>query len=254
MRNPLEDPVRDDPLLRVRDLALDLAYGAAYGLWSTEFYLHYGRYHDRESGDLVRAIDQKWGEVLPHPSVLVSSGYLETFDKVRTAGPNVSPIEFNYFRLTPKAFALLETPPPAAIFISYSRRESSAFALLVLARLKNAFGFEPFLDMSISPGEGWEDRLYNEIARCEHFICLIGPNTLESEYVRQEIIWAIERGARTIPIFHNGFSTMVDQAQNDYPELKAFLQRNAIIVEKENAKAYEGAVIELLNYFGFTPS
>jgi hypothetical protein len=47
---------------------------------------------------------------------------------------------------------------------------------------------------------------------------------------------------------------MVTEAENQYPRLTTFLRRNAIIVENETAKAYESALTELLNYFGFTPS
>jgi hypothetical protein len=80
----------------------------------------------------------------------------------------------------------------------------------------------------------------------KHFICIVAPSTLDSPYVRQEIKWAIDTGKRTIPIWHNGFRTSTDA------ELKDFLNSNAIIVENENVKAYNNAVLELLNYFGMT--
>jgi hypothetical protein len=103
-----------------------------------------------------------------------------------------------------QSFALLDQPAPASIFISYRRRDSSELALLILARFK-MLGQEPFLDMSIEPGDDWETRLRREVAGRDYFVSLVGPTTLESEYVRQEILWALDAGKQIIPIWHRGW-------------------------------------------------
>ncbi len=243
MHNFLEDPVPDDPIQRVHAFARDLAYGAVMGLWSSRLRVRIDSnlkeiWYDTIRRKELELLYQKWGSKLPSWSLTLSFEYMYLDDKVHV--------------LTPKALALLEQPAPASIFISYSRRESSAFALLILARFK-AIDLEPFLDIrGILPGDDWHAELEQEVRQRENFICLIGLHTLESPYVRKEIEWALDAGVRTIPIWHNGFR--YDESINPDPELENFLKRHAIVVEKEDAKAYQSAIDELLNYFGVTPT
>jgi hypothetical protein len=245
-------PLPDQPIQRVTALARDLAEGAANGLWSTKFAVISARYVetlwqsylDFEPGEeipLNRYITEKWHDNLPLGELLVSFGYfvVESFSDSRD--------RYTYL-LTDKAFQLLQQPMPTSIFISYSRKQSSAFSLLVLARLQMV-GLDPFLDLKdLAPGEQWHARLESEVNAREHFICLVAPGTLESPYVRQEIEWAMKHKKRTIPIWHNGFQP----SDSDYTGFKDFLNSNAIIVENENVKAYNNAVLEILNYFGMT--
>jgi hypothetical protein len=249
--NPLELPPPDDPLERVHMLARDLAYGAVQGLWSPRIiYIYDGISAMVLQGganpldaNIIEYIERKWHDDIPDLGMLVSFGF---FTILNTAKDRTDYI------ITDKAFALLDKPvTPASIFISYKREESSAFALLLLARLK-AVGLDAFLDMKdLSPGDDWHSRLEEEVKRRKYFICLIGPSTLDSPYVREEIRWAMEtKGIRTLPIWHRGFAYDPDE----YPEFAVFLSKNAIVVEREHAKAYNNAVIELLNFFGFTPT
>lgn len=109
--------------------------------------------------------------------------------------------------------------------------------------------------MSIQPGDDWHAQLESEVAGREYFVSLIGPTTLDSAYVRKEIRWAIESNAQIIPVWHNGFGeTELTDFQQQYPKLEPFFSKNAILVEQENPVAYEGAIIQLFNRFGFTPA
>ncbi len=245
MHNPLEDPVPDDPIQRVHAFARDLAYGVSVGFCSAEIGIeHYAgglaEWHDTEGGQYLSFLDEKWQNHFPYPSLLIAFEY---FAPVPNPGGSTE-----LYRLTSKAFALLEQPAPTAIFISYRRSDSSALALLLLARFRMR-GQDPFLDMNIEPGNDWRAQLENEVKARENFICLIGPTTLESEYVRQEIGWAMEAHARIIPIWHNGFNdAQLAEFQARFPG--EFYNKQAIRVEQENALAYEGAIIQLLNRFG----
>jgi hypothetical protein len=248
MNNPLQEPAPEGTLQRVRAVTVDLAYGASEGLWAPEYSISRSSSGEtwfiHDSGGSTNDWQQKWGESLPPANLLVSFGYSEI---IRSG-------QFDdTYLLTEKAFSLLEQPVPTSIFISYRRQESSAFALLILARFK-ALGLEPFLDINIEPGDEWHAQLEAEVSSRESFICLIGPTTLESKYVRREIAWALAANARIIPIWHNGFDgTQVAEIQKIYPELGPFLDKQAIPVEQENPVAYEGAIIQLLNRFGVTP-
>ncbi len=246
MQNPLELPPPDDAVERIHTLARDLAWGAVNKMWGamisvTPHGVFWIGYNSESSQKVGEYLAHKWRGKHPSPDFLIAFGYL-AFKNEANYGTD--------YLLTEKAFLLLEKPISTKAFISYNRAESSAFALLVLARLKAA-SVDAFLDLTgLAPGEDWRERLENEVKTREHFVCLVGPQTLASPYARDEITWALESGRHTIPIWHNGFRLNAD----DHTELANFLNRNAIIVENENAKAYNNAVIELLNYFGFTPT
>jgi hypothetical protein len=251
MYNSFEQDIPDDPIQRVRAMARDLAYGAAQGLWSSGFMLiHYGATPEPDwidaggPGDFTSLLD-KWRSVMPHIGLLVSFGYLQEQQRENRE---------SIYTLTSRAFELLEQAPITKVFISYRRAESSALSLLVLARFKLALGLEPFLDMNIEPGEEWHAELKDRISTCEHFVSLIGPTTLDSEHVREELRWALGSGVRITPVWHNGFGdSHVARMRRSYPELEPFLEKQAIRVEAENPAAYESAIIQLLNRFGYTP-
>ncbi|NDJ79155.1 MAG: toll/interleukin-1 receptor domain-containing protein [Chloroflexi bacterium] len=248
MQNPLELPVPDDPVQRIHHLARDLAYGAVYGLWTPESVVFRAGsqvvWADNATGMPLQTLLNKWDAALPNIDLLAAFGYLYLR------------LEQNkrHYSLTGRAFELLQQPPATAIFISYSRRESSAFAMLILARIKAALGLEPFLDMSIEPGDDWQERLQSEVEHAEYFIALIGPATLESDYVRQEIAWAMQTGAMVFPVWHHGFGeTHIADFRARFPELDSLFDRQAIRVSQENPVEYEAAIIQLLNRFGAMP-
>jgi hypothetical protein len=147
--------------------------------------------------------------------------------------------------LPPKALQLLEKPVQApGVFISYSRKDSSAFALLVEARLRIVGVPDVFIDKKITAGDEWAEHLEERIREARYFICLVGPNTLRSSVVGQEVEWAVQAGCRIISIWHGG-AKITDSA----PE--ALRKRHAISVTEESAREYETAISELLNSMGY---
>lgn len=259
MHNPLtDDPIPDGMLQRIHAFARDLAFGAASGAWSGEFFVFHtapgeewqpaGGYEALQ--ERLKPLTRKWWGAMPRSSLLTAYGYLERVETREVASGD----QRDTVVLTPKAFELLERAAPASVFISYRRRESSAFALLVLARMK-AVGLSPFLDMQdLEPGDEWHARLKDEIEAREHCVVLVGPTTLESAHVRTEIVWALAAGKHLIPIWHNHLTqNVIARAEEDHPELAPFLERQAIVVEPEAPSGYDNAVVQLLNRFGYTP-
>jgi hypothetical protein len=256
-------PLPQNPMARLRTLAKELAEGAAEGVWGSSLHQFrgavteqsIGKYIHRRWGNLTSgALAEKvedlekdsgylaWGDGIafaPGPSLLLSNGYLEFS---QTA-----------YLITKAAFELVEETEPANIFISYRRRDSSAFALLVLARLKAA-GLEPFLDLALEAGEDWRKGLRERIRRYDYLIALLGAETLKSEIVIQELEWALEADVDVLPIWHGGFHYRPE----DWPHLPASVaadlaSRHTIRVLEESALAYNNAIVELLNRFGVTP-
>lgn len=235
----LARPLPQNAMARVRVFAKELAEGAAEGHWGTEIYAFRGAVNETAEPKVSAYLTRRWGENLPGFHLLVSNGYVVW--------------DTNAYTIQKSAFDLLETVEPANIFISYKRSESSAFALLVLARLKAA-GLEPFLDLALVPGDDWESGLRERIRRYDYLIALLGKDTLASEVCIKEIGWALEAKLAVIPVWHNGFK----HNAADWPLVPTGVNTllsstHSIRVVEESALGYNNAIVELLNRFGVTP-
>lgn len=243
---PLAEPIPDDPVERVHRFARDLAWGATRGLWNAETIDRSSHGWGRDGAGDIRQIwlDYRpiWiiegKAVTPPLSMLLSFGYLITRQFRET----------EIFTLTQKAFDLLAKPLlPPTVFISYRRTVSSALGLLLVSRLKVMGIPNPFIDMNIDPGDDWHAQLEKIVRSSHYFILLIGNTTLDSDYVREEIEWALDTPEMVIiPFLHDG-------VREDVLTAVGLGDKNAIVVQNESAEEYEIRVIKLLNRLGYTP-
>ena len=238
-------PIPGGEVARVKLLAKELASGVHRDLWHSTVTVFRGEniVFRGVLGDYKRL---RWADDIPTRSLslLQGHGYIE-------AGLTANGRRF--YRLSQAAFDLLEETEPYNIFISYRRLDSSALALLVLARLKE-HDLVPFVDMALEAGGNWHADLEERIKACDYFIILLGKDTLSSPMTVKEIHWALQYERIIIPIWHSGFALQdekwveIDQGVKD-----AIQQTNAIIVQDESASGYNSAIVELLNRFGVTP-
>ncbi|MCA9907997.1 MAG: toll/interleukin-1 receptor domain-containing protein, partial [Anaerolineae bacterium] len=154
--------------------------------------------------------------------------------------------------LTPSAFQLVNEVEPATIFISYSRKQSSAFALLIHTWL-NKEGYTPFLDKELNAGVQWREDLRKRIQGCDFLVAVFGKETFPSTNIDDELTWAYEKDVRIIPIWHEGYDFQT--ARPHLPdELFAVLDElNAVRILEENPLQYEAAILALINRFSVTP-
>jgi hypothetical protein len=91
------------------------------------------------------------------------------------------------------------------VFISYSRKDSTAFADELLAGLEVS-GFAPFLDRhDIVPGEPWETRLGGLIEQSDTVVFVVSPEAVKSEQCTWEVDRTVELSKRLLPvIFKSG--------------------------------------------------
>jgi hypothetical protein len=254
MDNPLKLARPTDPIQQIHEYARDLAYLFATGnigptistggrfSWSDSPYVE--RDNDSQNRIDFRA---KWvtksDENFSPPAFELLAAY--EYLSVASKEHDINNRTITNYVLTPKALQLLEKPVQApSVFISYSRKDSSAFALLIEARLRIAGAPEVFIDKKITAGDEWAEHLQERIREARYFICLVGPNTLNSSVVRQEVEWAAQAGCRIISIWHGG-AKITDSAP------QALQKRHAISVSGESAREYETAISELLNSMGY---
>lgn len=231
-----QQPLPGHPMERVRILAKELAEGAVAGLWDVYIFTFRNEINDEAVDSYLQ---KRWNGEYPNLEILISNEYL------KKSGDTLY--------ITREAFALLDEVESAKIFISYRRRESSAFALLVLARLKAA-GLEAFVDLSLVPGEDWQKGLRERIQKYSYLIALMSKDTLNSEVVIEELVTAIDAGLTIIPIWHGGFVyTSGEWDKIPVKVDKLLSSTHTIRVLEESALAYNNAIVELLNRFGVTP-
>jgi hypothetical protein len=261
-------PIPNNSIAKIRTFAKELAEGATLGFWSSIIPIH----EAYSKNDIIDyEISLKVYLSIEIPTIFTEKYRLEPIQLERILRYydfkwSSTPVSFDLLRsnnfisinnggmeITAEAFALLSDSDPSTIFISYKRSESSAFALLVLARLKE-FNLEPFIDMSLIAGEDWHEGLESRIKERDYFIVLLGTNTLESTVTVKEISWAIKYGKTIIPVWHNHFEFKSDE-WSDIPEdvAMAIGRKHAIKVFDESALGYNTAIVELLNQFGITP-
>ena len=237
-------PIPSGDAAWVKLLAKELAIGANRNLWSPRQTLGSFVGGARALNEKTEAyFDHRWsGSDLDHLlDVLLAHEYLSDSDTE------------HFPQLTARAFDLLNETEPYNIFISYKRSESSALALLVLARLKE-HGLVPFVDMALEAGDNWHAQLEDKIRQNDYFIILLGEDTLESNMTVQEITWALAYKKTIIPVWHSGFDLAAEKwADVDSQVQGAIQQTNAIRVTDESASGYNSAIVELLNRFGITP-
>lgn len=262
-----------NPMVRIRTLAKELAEGAADSIWATLIWANVrvalvdGLTEEQKAVETKKQIEKRapgflelqkylykrWNQNYPGFTLLCVNGYLAVPPELEhdTQQSKIHP-EFSYYHITEKAFHLINEVEPANIFISYKRSESSALALLILKSLKIE-GLEAFLDLALEAGENWHAGLKERIQQYDYFVLLLGKETLKSEVVLKEIQWALEAGLSIIPVWHNGFKYQSDQWQLP-PDIDHKLSNtHAIEVKEESALGYDTAITELLNRFGVTP-
>lgn len=246
---------------KVDAFARDLAYGVRVGDWTPALWIDSSmprqEYWSSDgapicSANLATYLDAKWpfdeeAGQFTHPtySFLEAWGYF-TYKYSSESG------SAKCFLLTPKAFSLLEKPlEPPAVFISYSRKDGSIFALLVEARLRLVGVPNPFVDKNLIPGETWLSVLKERIEQSKFFVCIVGAESLASVHIQQEIEWALESGRTIISLWHG---TTVDDVDKSIKQTKAYrelVKRQIITVKGGAADDYEGAVNKLLNAMGY---
>ena len=86
------------------------------------------------------------------------------------------------------------------VFISYSRKDSTAFADELMAGLEVA-GFAPFLDRhDIAAGENWEERLGGLIEQSDTVVFVVSPEAVKSERCAWEVNRTLELSKRLLPV------------------------------------------------------
>src|SRR5262249_26239434 len=147
----------------------------------------------------------------------------------------------------------------AKVFINYRREDTAPYAGRLYDRLIAHFGEgQVFIDIDqIEPGEDFVEAINRKVGTCDVAIVAIGPDWLhatdasgkrrlddEEDFVRMEIVAALRRKIRVIPVLVGG--TQMPRKQ-DLPEALAPLsRRNAIELSETRFHADVNRLIEAI--------
>ncbi|MDQ7024291.1 MAG: TIR domain-containing protein [Anaerolineae bacterium] len=101
---------------------------------------------------------------------------------------------------------------PLFIFISYSRQDEAIAN--ELARLLERGGHDPFIDRELLPGQHWKDILQAEIDRCDAFVYMLSPSSLNSEWCQWEYNEAVRQKKPIFPIKVEEYSSFPENLKS----------------------------------------
>jgi TRAP-type mannitol/chloroaromatic compound transport system substrate-binding protein len=145
------------------------------------------------------------------------------------------------------------------IFISYRRDDSAPYAGRIFHRLAERFGADQvFMDIDhIEPGEDFAEAINRHVSQCGVVLVLIGPGWARSadrhgarrldspnDFVRLEIVQAIARGARVMPVLVG--KAAMPGAQELPDALQPLAKRQAIEISDTRFHFDVGRLIEAI--------
>lgn len=115
------------------------------------------------------------------------------------------------------------------IFISYRRHLTAGYAGNIHKQLSE-WGADVFLDTEDIGAGRFEQYIRDHIRQTAYFIAILAPETLKSEWVVKEILYAHELGKTIIPVLVRGFDLYGSEVTR---ELKFLQDQNAVPVYTE---------------------
>ena len=89
------------------------------------------------------------------------------------------------------------------VFISHSTRDRGS--VISLAHLLSQFGVEPYVaSWYLTPGERIDDKVFQQIKGSDCVVVLLTKDGMRSNWVNQEIGYAISVGRQIIPLVQKG--------------------------------------------------
>jgi hypothetical protein len=147
----------------------------------------------------------------------------------------------------------------AKVFINYRREDSAPYAGRLYDRLAARLGEDQvFIDIDqIEPGEDFAEVINRKVGTCDIAIVTIGPHWLsatdasgkrrldnEEDFVRMEIVAALQRKIRVIPVLVGG--AQMPQTQDLPQALAPLSRRNAIELSEIRFHADVNRLIEAI--------
>lgn len=131
------------------------------------------------------------------------------------------------------------------VFISYSRQDSDELKQILRIMGKNGIKF--WYDKGIPASYEFAEVIGEKIQECSSFVLLISPNSINSEFVRKELTFALERKLKPVCVFLKdteltpGFEIQINLYEHVfyYNSTKAEFTKKIVSVIKDNLQDKE---------------
>ena len=123
------------------------------------------------------------------------------------------------------------------VFVSYSHADEKAVYAEI--RWLQDQGVNVWFDTTgVHPGNEWSDDIADYIQRCDWFLYVVTPRSVEAEYCRRELSFAIEEGCRVIA---------VHLEDTDVPRgIRLILNNRQAILKSKLGHGYRDAIVRAL--------
>jgi hypothetical protein len=141
--------------------------------------------------------------------------------------------------------------PKIDVFVSYRRKDSGSLAYALHKELTKRGLKHVFVDTRVIDGAGpFPDRLSYAIQSCKVFICLLGAETLDSEWVQKEIELAYKLKKPMIPVFQETYVPIKTDVSSGIERL---LQHDGIKILDQTNLYIDEAISRLIDMIRKTP-
>jgi hypothetical protein len=129
----------------------------------------------------------------------------------------------------------LRSSEDAFIFLSYRRDSSAGWANHFADKLKAQHGISVFMDVQrVDSAVRFPVRIQKAIEECDVFVCFLAADTLQSDWVCQEVQCAYENAKPMVPVFHESYRLPESNEQLE-PGIKTLLDYPAVhLLDRKN--------------------
>ncbi len=136
-------------------------------------------------------------------------------------------------------------------FISYRRDHGSVMARLIHLEL-HMRGLRSFFDWEELRSGRFNEKIYDAIRDCKNFILVLPPHALdrcadEEDWVRKEIVAAVDAGKNIVPIMCDGFEWPKTWAEGVPSQIREMSLVNAVKPSEEYHSAFIDKIISFMD-------
>jgi TIR domain len=148
---------------------------------------------------------QRQGQQTPPPGWNQQGQQPNTWDAQQYSGGwNANAAQQQRVQSTPPPMHLYQ--PTLSIFISHSAKDDD-FGRKLVQDLRQAFRSDEVVwydsEGGLYGGESWWGRIVTELGKCDVFIIVLSPNSMNSKWVMKELDIANVEGKRVVPILYS---------------------------------------------------
>ena len=134
-----------------------------------------------------------------------------------------------------------------SVFFSYKRAGGAGWAVHFAEKLKQQHGIDVFVDMQrVDSAQPFPQRIDRASKNADVFVCLLGSDTLSSDWVQREIRAAYSRHKPMLPVFEESYEKPQPGAPLD-PAVQMLLDHDGVFLFDQMGVHIDHTISDLAN-------